>query len=111
MHGRRNTACTSATTRLAAAGKDQRKIITAVARELLGFIWAIGIKAETAARQRMQPDEKAKAKAKTFQRMKKQKQLNDEQRHPIRAQSQQQPEQARRRILVCPMRQAQPDSR
>ena len=37
--------------RLAAAGKDQRKIITAVGRELLGFIWAIGIKAETAARQ------------------------------------------------------------
>ena len=39
--------------RLAAAGKDQRKIITAVGRELLGFIWSIGIKAETAARQRM----------------------------------------------------------
>jgi len=32
--------------RLGAAGKDQRKIITAVGRELLGFIWAIGIKAE-----------------------------------------------------------------
>jgi transposase len=39
--------------RLAAAGKDQRKIITAVGRELLGFIWAIGIKAEAAAQQRM----------------------------------------------------------
>jgi transposase len=39
--------------RLAAAGKDQRKIITAVGRELVGFIWAIGIKAETAARQRI----------------------------------------------------------
>jgi transposase len=39
--------------RLAAAGKDQRKIITAVGRELLGFIWAIGTKAEAAARQRM----------------------------------------------------------
>ena len=38
--------------RLAAAGKDQRKIITAVGRELLGFIWAIGTKAEAAARQR-----------------------------------------------------------
>jgi hypothetical protein len=25
-----------------AAGKDQRKIVTAVGRELLGFIWAIG---------------------------------------------------------------------
>jgi transposase len=32
--------------RLAAAGKDKRKIVTAVARELLGFIWAIGTKAE-----------------------------------------------------------------
>jgi transposase len=39
--------------RLAAAGKDQRKIIIAVGRELLGFIWAIGTKAETAARQPM----------------------------------------------------------
>ena len=27
--------------RLMAAGKDQKKIITAVGRELLGFIWAI----------------------------------------------------------------------
>jgi transposase len=34
--------------RLAAAGKDQRKIATAVGRELLGFIWAIGVKMETA---------------------------------------------------------------
>jgi transposase len=39
--------------RLAAAGKDQRKIITAVGRELLGFIWAIGIKTEAAVKQRM----------------------------------------------------------
>jgi len=39
--------------RLAAAGKDKRKITTAVARELLGFIWAIGIRAETVARQRI----------------------------------------------------------
>lgn len=38
--------------RLVAAGKDQRKTITAVGRELLGFIWAIGVKAEAAARQR-----------------------------------------------------------
>jgi len=37
-------------TRLSAAGKDQRKIITAVGRELLGFIWAIGIKAEASSR-------------------------------------------------------------
>ena len=39
--------------RLAAAGKDQRKIITAVGRELMGFIWAIGVKAETAVTQQM----------------------------------------------------------
>jgi transposase len=39
--------------KLGAAGKDQRKIVTAVARELLGFIWAIGIRAETAATQRI----------------------------------------------------------
>jgi transposase len=30
------------------AGKDQRKVMTAIGRELLGFIWAIGIKAEAA---------------------------------------------------------------
>jgi len=35
--------------KLIAAGKDQRKVMTAIARELLGFIWAIGIKAEAAA--------------------------------------------------------------
>jgi transposase len=34
---------------LMARGKDQRKTMTAVARELLGFIWAIGIKAEAMA--------------------------------------------------------------
>src|SRR5208337_28445 len=39
--------------RLAAAGKDQRKIVTAVGRELLGFIWAIGVKAEAAAKKRI----------------------------------------------------------
>jgi transposase len=39
--------------RLVAAGKDQRKIITAVGRELLGFVWAIGVKAEAAAKQKM----------------------------------------------------------
>ena len=39
---------------LMARGKDQRKTMTAVARELLGFIWAIGIKAEaTAYKQQM----------------------------------------------------------
>jgi transposase len=39
--------------RLAAAGKDQRKIVTAVGRELMGFIWAIGRRVETAAGQPM----------------------------------------------------------
>ncbi|WP_254062544.1 IS110 family transposase [Acidobacterium sp. S8] len=39
--------------KLGAAGKDQRKIVTAVARELLGFIWAIGSKAEMVAKQRI----------------------------------------------------------
>jgi len=34
--------------KLIKAGKDQRKVMIAVARELLGFIWAIGIKAEQA---------------------------------------------------------------
>jgi len=37
--------------KLSAAGKDRRKIITAVGRELLGFIWAIGTKAEAAVKQ------------------------------------------------------------
>jgi transposase len=37
--------------KLSMAGKDQRKIMTAVARELLGFIWAIGVKVEHACQQ------------------------------------------------------------
>jgi transposase len=39
--------------KLGAAGKDQRKIVTAVARELLGFIWAIGTRAETISKQQV----------------------------------------------------------
>jgi transposase len=39
--------------KLTMAGKDQRKVMTAVARELLGFIWAIAIKAEASCRQPM----------------------------------------------------------
>ena len=39
--------------KLTMAGKDQRKVMTAVARELLGFIWAIGIKTEAVATQKM----------------------------------------------------------
>jgi transposase len=37
--------------KLTMAGKDQRKVITAVGRELLGFIWAIAIQAERIATQ------------------------------------------------------------
>ncbi len=36
--------------RMVSSGKDQRKIATAVGRELLGFIWAIGVKAEAASK-------------------------------------------------------------
>ena len=31
---------------LVAAGKEKQKVITAVERELLGFIWAIGVQVE-----------------------------------------------------------------
>ena len=37
--------------KLMAAGKEQRKVITAIGRELMGFIWAIGVKAEAACMQ------------------------------------------------------------
>ena len=37
--------------KLMAAGKEQRKVMTAIARELMGFIWAIGVKAEAACMQ------------------------------------------------------------
>lgn len=37
--------------RLTAAGKDGRKVVTAVGRELLGFIWAIGTRTESLYRQ------------------------------------------------------------
>ena len=39
--------------RLTAKGKDKRKIVTAVGRELLGFIWSIGTRAEAKAAQRV----------------------------------------------------------
>jgi hypothetical protein len=32
--------------KLAAAGKSKPQIVTAIGRELLGFIWAIGVKTE-----------------------------------------------------------------
>jgi hypothetical protein len=72
--------------KLAAAGKDRRKIITAAGRELLGFIWAIGIKAESAAMQKMAASRsartEAKAKAKDFPK--------NEKTCPIRRQKQRQ---------------------
>jgi len=39
--------------KLSMAGKDQRKVMTAIGRELLGFIWAIAVKAEQAFQQPM----------------------------------------------------------
>ncbi len=39
---------------LAAAGKNQQKVVTALGRELLGFIWAIGVKVEQNGSQRTQ---------------------------------------------------------
>src|ERR1700746_4169301 len=49
-----------------------------------------------------------RTKAKTFQIRKKQNKSTNEQRYPNRGQGQPQPEQARRRILGFPIRQAQP---
>jgi len=45
------TSLAQAVLKLGAAGKSQGKVITAVAREWLGFIWAIGTRAETVASQ------------------------------------------------------------
>jgi transposase len=39
---------------LAGAGKNQQKVVTALGRELLGFIWAIGVKVESHGSQRTQ---------------------------------------------------------
>jgi transposase len=35
---------------LTAKGKCRQEVVTAVSRELLGFIWAIGVKVETQTR-------------------------------------------------------------
>ena len=45
--------CSKCATPDTATLKDKRKIITAVGRELLGFIWAIGTKAEATVMQRI----------------------------------------------------------
>jgi hypothetical protein len=60
--------------RLAAKGKDKRKIVTAVGRELLGFIWAIGTRTEANAAQRVAAW--GKAKARTFPKNEKTKATN-----------------------------------
>jgi hypothetical protein len=39
---------------LLAKGKNKGAVVTAVGRELLGFIWAIGIKVETAQKESLQ---------------------------------------------------------
>jgi transposase len=39
---------------LLGAGKDKRKVVTAVGRELLGFIWTIGVQVESNSNPRTQ---------------------------------------------------------
>ena len=39
---------------VAGQGQEQGSVVTAVGRELLGFIWAIGIKVETAQKESLQ---------------------------------------------------------
>jgi hypothetical protein len=52
--GKRNSGCHQRYRKLLAKGKNKGVVMTAVGRELLGFIWAIGIKAETAQKEPMQ---------------------------------------------------------
>jgi hypothetical protein len=94
------------------AGKNHRKVMTAIARELLGFTWAIGIKAEAAAGKQQiaawsGPKEQKqnfpnKEKAKTNRPMNNVIQFED---RVSRSRSK-----ARRRTLGGHLRQAQPDS-
>ena len=51
--GRRSTACTRATVRSSAQGQCTQQVVTAVGRELLGFIWAIGVDGGTPKRRRV----------------------------------------------------------
>jgi hypothetical protein len=59
--------------RLAAAGKDQRKIIAAAGRELLGLSVPSGARRRRPASCAWRPDEMQELKATTFPRRKKQK--------------------------------------
>jgi hypothetical protein len=72
-HG--NVGCTSCYRKPGAAGKDQRKVVTAVARELLGFIW--GIETSQAAPRSLNKQ--------TIPKKEKTKRFHDEQRYPSRA--------------------------
>jgi hypothetical protein len=54
--------------RLVASGKDQRKVITAVCRELLGFIWAIGSRRKRQPDSRWRPDKKQEQKQRQKQK-------------------------------------------
>jgi transposase len=40
--------------KLLAKGKNKGVVVTAIGRELLGFIWAVGIKVETAQKESLQ---------------------------------------------------------
>jgi hypothetical protein len=62
--------------KLMAAGKDQRKIITAIGRELMGFIWAIGIKAEAACNNKWRHERKLKRQKQKLSNKGKQRQTN-----------------------------------
>ena len=44
--GKRSTGCTSATQAISARGKNKNQIVTALGRELLGFVWAIATQVE-----------------------------------------------------------------
>ena len=84
--------------KLGAAGKDQRKIVTAVARELLRLaVWAIEHGQKRWRISKPQPDKNKQDN--NFTNREKAKQFTHETHHQSRVQSQQQPEQARRRIL------------
>ena len=61
LHGKAQHRLHKRHLKLGAAGNEQRMIVTAVARELLGFIWAIGTRAETVSRRsKLQPDNNPK---------------------------------------------------
>ena len=50
--GRRSIGCTRATARSSAAANARPQVVTAIGRELLGFIWAIGVRSSATRRRR-----------------------------------------------------------